>query len=252
MRRRLGFTLFEVIIYMAIFALTGMLIASIFQITRRTQESSSAAHAVSGESDTAVRWLRQDLQDTALGSVRTFPGTSGLSPAASMCSARTVDPGTRGKMLVSEYGVLRWRKHVVYGFQRKSASSKVGNLIRWEVPLSDAEVEQRVPRFLPALPTSSTHERVILHNVMAPGSSVSGLSGVGTLTADKDWGGFKVQFFRRNTGSAELDPSDVSPALNLDTPEFNSRLVNVELAIAETMMARPNVYRIRFRVCPRY
>lgn len=241
---RRGFTLFEIIIYLCVFAITGLLIASIFQITRRTQQSSTAAHAVSGETDTAIRWLRQDLQDTALGSIRTFPG-----PVASMSSGRTVDAATRGKMLISEYGVIRWRKHVVYSFQRRG---QVGNLVRWEVPFTDAEVEQRLPRFLPSLPPTPTQTRVILHNVLAPGASVSGLGGIGTLTADPDYGGFKVQFFRRNTGTAELDPSDVNPALNLDTPEFNSRLVNVELAIAETALARPNVYRIRFRVCPRY
>lgn len=269
MKKRKAFTLMEVIIYMSVFALTGLLIATIFQVSRRAQSSSAAAYAVSGQTDTAIHWIRQDLQETVLGSIYSVPGSTGMLPAVSMASSRTVDPTgsdaqRQGKLLISEYGVPLWRKHQLYGIRRK-AGRPVGDLVRWDIAYTGDDVDRRLPLVLPrgGFPSSAGNARIILHNVLLPGETVSGLGGLpgGQYKANDDWGGFRVQFVRKVDGedSAETswntDPNwNINPALNKTRPEQNTRLVEVELVIAEMAMGtgKPNFYRLSFRVCPRY
>lgn len=265
--RARAFTLMEVIVYMSVFALTGLLIATIFQVSRRAQSSSAAAYAVSGQTDTAIHWIRQDLQETVLGSIYSLPGNTGVLPAVAMASSRSVDPmGTdaqrQGKLLVSEYGVPLWRKHQCYGVRRKSGRP-VGDLIRWDIPYTGDDVDRRLPLVLPGFPTNPPNPRVILHNILLPGQTITGLGGLpgGEFKANDEWGGFRVQFVRKVDGeeSAETswstDPNwKINPARNHTKPEQNTRLVEVELCIAEMAMGtgKPNFYKLTFRVCPRY
>ena len=260
----------EIMVYMAVFALTGLLIAAIFQVSRRAQSSSAAAYAVSGQTDQAIHWLRQDLQETVLGSIYTHPadGSTDLYPAVSMASSRSVDPmgndaQRQGKLLVSEYGVPLWRKHQCYALKRK-AGRPVADLVRFDIPYSAADADNRLPLLLDKFPTAlPANPRIILHNIVVPGERITGLSGLagGEFKASDDWGGFRCQFVRRVDGEESAETSwstdknwSINPAQNYLKPEQNTRLVEVELCIAEMAMGsgKPNFYKLSFRVCPRY
>ncbi len=239
---RRGVTLLELLIYIVLFGLVASLVAEIFVVASRNARQTAAAYAVSGQTDTALRIIRQDLQETALTSVRVYSNNN--SPLASMISAREMDTERlQGKLLISEYGVPRWRKHIFYAYN-------AGNLVRWEVALPAAE-QNRLPKLAvrpTAIPGSA---RIIVRGIVAPRAVVKGL-GAGSYTAS-DWGGFRMQFLRRMGGPAGAEVLvDVNPGLNKAAPADNTRLVEVELAITEDVGNPPNFYRVKFRVGPRY
>lgn len=249
MTLRRGYTLMEMVVYMGLFAVTGLLLATIFTVSKRAQQSTTASYVVSGQTDTAMRFLRQDLQETVLTSVyaNTVP-----FPYVSMCSARDMqtDPRVPGKLLISEYGVPRWRKHVYYGL--RPASGQTGSLVRWEVALTN---DTRLPQVAPAPTTASAipgDARPILRNVLQPNQTVQGLPG---FTPPGAWGGFRAQFVRRSGGEPGVETmANLGPSYNQAQAQDNTRLVEIEMQILENEMkvAGTNFYTLRMRVCPQY
>lgn len=237
MALRRGYTLMEMVVYMGLFAITGLLLASLFTFSKRAQQSTTASYAVSGQTDTSMRFLRQDLQETVLTSVY---ASASPFPYVSMCSARDLsnDPKLPGKLLISEYGVPRWRKHVYYALNK-------GSLQRWEVPLAS---DNRLPQLAPA-PAIPSDARTVLRNALLPNESVPGV-----VSASK-WGGFRVQFVRRAGSEKGVEMlADLGPANNKTAAQDNTRLVEVELAVRENelRMAGTNFYTVKLRVCPQY
>lgn len=237
---RRGVTLLELLIYIVLFGLVASLVAEIFVVASRNARQTAASYAVSGQTDTALRVIRQDLQETALTSLRVYSN----GPLASMISSREMDTERlQGKLLISEYGVPRWRKHIFYAYN-------AGNLVRWEVALPAAQ-QDRLPK-LAVRPTAVPgNARIIVRGILAPRAVVKGL-GAGSFTAS-DWGGFRMQFLRRMGGPTGAEVlTEVNPGLNKAAPADNTRLVEVELAITEDIGNPPNFYRVKFRVGPRY
>ena len=257
MKRR-GFTLIEVIVYLGLFLVIATLLAQVYSLSTQTQRTTASAYAVTGQTDTAMHWLRRDLQQTALASVRSYSGGAGssalLSPAVTLASAR-VQAGSdlQSKLLISEYGAPGWAYHVFYGLPRK-AGEQTGTLVRWESAYAPADVN-RIPQVatMPRAITQVVQPRVILHNVLCPGQKVERLNGMAAGWPASDWGGFRVEFVRRRGGEGgEEYFSPQNPSENVKEASDNSRLIEVELGVCEPSMGAPNFYNLKFRICPRY
>ena len=117
----------ELTVYMFLFTIATGVVIALFNSTRTMSQHTTASYLVNGNTDTAIRWLRQDLKETALASLRV---TTAPRPGASMVSARSLALGTRNKLLVNKHGAPQWEKHVFYTLE--PTGGKVGNLVRWE------------------------------------------------------------------------------------------------------------------------
>jgi len=247
---RRGATLIELVIYTGLFCLVGMLLAQMFAISGRTQRSTASAYAVTGQTETCMQWLRRDLQDTVLGTVR-VANTGGIAPMLGVLSARSMDPKEPGLLQISEYGAPRWTKYVYYALRAKSGA-QVGDLVRWEVALSDTEKNDRLPHVAPTPTSIGRDARVLLHNVVCPNQTVTGLGGRPAGFATDQWGGFRVQFVRRTGGENGVETmSVVNPSQNTSSVKDNTRLVELQLIVKEQSVGPPNLYSITFRVMPR-
>lgn len=255
-RKTAAFSLLEVVIYSAVFLLASALLAQVYTVTRKTQQTTASAYAVTGQTDTAMHWLRRDVTETALSSVRSYPGPTGImKPALTMASARSIQGGenSRRSMLISEYGVPAWSYNIFYGLQ-KEQGAETGDLVRWEVPVALKD-NNRIPQ-VATMPTSMSDvvaPRVVLRNVLCPGRTVQNLIGLSSGFPASDWGGFRTEFVRRQGGESGTETtSPVNPALNVAGAADNTRLVEVELRISEASAGSPNFYTVKFRVFPRY
>lgn len=215
MRRR-AYTVVEVLVYLACFALVGTLLASIYRLLWRTEKTTEATYEVTGQAHSAVQSLRAELEETALGSVRWHAGSQSLS----FCSARD----QKGNLVTSEYGTPRWQKSVLYQAQAQS-------LLRWEK--GSTQTESRNP-FVLDLPVrwSPSEAKTVLRDLTPSG--------------------FRVQFVQRERGEGPDQLVDTNPVFNQDKPVRNTRLIQVEFQIASGTPPRDNRYEIRWKVSPRY
>lgn len=226
------------------------IVLALFMTGRSTSEATTASYLVSGNAETALNWLRQDLKETALASLQTFPssGSPGEPPGVSMVSARAFDEDRQGELLINEHGAPKWDQHVFYTLQ-VPAGATTGNLIRWEKEMSP---KKNLPTLASLRPSQleGDHRRVLLHDVVAPGAKLQGVGPTGSIDAGPA-GGLRVEFVRRVGGEAGAEQlTSVNPSKG--NPEDNTRLVEVELQVYHERGSRPNFYSIRFRVAPRY
>ena len=278
-----AFTLIETLVYLGLFCLVGMLVATIFFYMNRTQQATTATYAVTGEADTAIQTIRRDLEETALGSIRLDPHPGGatqtarpagdkpnasstprtqptaertqassdapnLTSAASFSAARITSGKDAGKLWISEYGVPRWTKNVFYAVRERK--DEPPELVRWEIPL-EARVDNRIPQVVtfPSI-VSATTQHVVLHNLARPNSTIRDVVGYHS----NEWGGFDIGFLRRKAGYGEeskvyKNPNqEADPSGQLDA----TQLVDVKLAISQELSGRTEFYSISFRVMPRY
>lgn len=256
MKKRLGITLPEVMIYVVMAGMVAVAVAALFQLTRAAQQSTLSGYLVSGQADTALRWLRRDFQETALVSIRTYPNNDqpAQPPGCSLASARSVSDKTP-ELNISKYGTPFWSKHVFYTLS-VSPGARRGDLIRWELPLTDAQ-KDFVPRpatVLPATMSSNVNRRVLLHDVLAPNTKVPNLGGKPNYQTDKR-GGFSVLFVRRIGGEhgpeeyVEANPGDSKQA---SKAEDHTSLVKIRMEILADDKHHPSFYQVEFKVHPRY
>lgn len=245
MRRR-GFTLMEIAVYAFLLVLAGAAVAGIFAVTRQTSHSTTSSYLVTGSAETAMRWLREELRETALASIRVSPEDGGEeTPGLSFVSARAFGDSARGELLVNRYGAPQWDKHVFYTLETE-AGHNVGKLVRWEQEIAEKNLLPVPSTLAPSSPTGGAERRVVLHNVIAPNVTVEAQGG--DITSDK-FGGFRAQFIRRSGGTdGEESLTSVNPTFG--NPQDNTRLLEVELKILQERGYNPNYYTIRFRVTP--
>jgi type II secretory pathway pseudopilin PulG len=256
MKKRQGITLPEVMIYVVMAGMVAMAVSALFQLTRSAQQSTLSGYLVSGQADTALRWLRRDFQETALVSVRTYPSAAqpAQPPGCSLASARSGED-KNPELNISKYGTPFWSKHVFYTLQT-SPGARRGDLIRWELPLTDAE-KDFVPRpatVLPAALSSNVNRRVLLHDVLAPNTKVPNLGGKPNYQTDK-YGGFRVQFVQRIGGESGAEQlSEVNPGDTKQTQvaENHTSLVQIRLEILADDKHNPSFYQLEFKAHPRY
>lgn len=234
-------------IYLFLFAVASGIVLALFVTGRNTSEATTASYLVSGNAETALNWIRQDLKETALASIQPYPSAGNTEPpGVSMVSARAFDEDKQGELLINEHGAPRWDKHVFYTLQ-VPAGSKTGNLIRWEKEMSP---KKNLPTLAALRPSQieGDHRRVLLHNVVAPGAKLEGVGSTGSIQASP-FGGLRVEFVRRIGGEAGPEEfTTVNPTKG--NPEDNTRLVEVELQVYQERNGRPNYYSIKFRVSP--
>jgi len=237
-------TMIELTIYMFLFTLATGVVIALFNTTRTMSQNTTASYLVNGNTDTAIRWLRQDLKETALTSLRV---TTTPQPGASMVSARSIAPGTRGKLLVNKHGAPQWEKHVFYTLE--PTGGKTGNLIRWEREL---DLKNLLPSPSSIAPNAieGNVRRVVLGGVVVPGAKLEGAGSHANVTAGAA-GGFRVQFIRR-AGGDDGTETKTNDNPKVGSPADNTRLVETELQIYRENGSRPDYYAITFRVAPTY
>ena len=229
--------------------MTSGIVLALFLAGRSTSEATTASYLVSGNAETALSWLRQDLRETALASIRPYPAEGGSqAPGVSMVSARAFAEKQQGDLLVNDHGAPKWDKHVFYTVVVPSGSV-TGTLVRWEKEIED-DKDLPIPATLLPSQIQSNHKRVLLQHVVAPNATLSGV-GQGGSIAGTPFGGLRVQFVRRTGGEAGAESlTTVNPAKG--KAEDNTRLLEVELQVYQTRGSSPNFYSIRFRVAPLY
>ncbi len=249
---RRGFTLYELLVGSGIAFAALALIVSLFMIGRRTSEAAYSNYLVSRDTENGIAWLRRDLQNASLASIRVYPGPGGAGerPGLSLGSCAPADQPTR--VSLNAHGVPRWSSQVYYTLD--PVDDRTGRLMRWSAP---TPANQLLPLPSSTMPSAANDPRVLLHNVLLPNVSVFQGGAPGNTDAR---GGFRAQFVRRAGGEAgaeslsDTNPSQVSlsPSGGLQ-PSGNTRLIEVELRLLHrSTTGKPSVYAIRFRVCPRY
>ncbi|HXE73499.1 MAG TPA: hypothetical protein VNO81_12640, partial [Candidatus Nitrosotenuis sp.] len=195
----------ELAVYMFLALVAAGLIVSLFVVGRRTSEATYSSYLVSRDTETAINWLREDLAQASLGSLRVYPSSasSGERPGVSMQSA--VDYDDPSRLTISRQGSPRFASYVFYTLAPTSGST--GGLVRW---VSKPAGDQRVPlpsTLLPSTVSDGTHQRTVLRDLVLPGVQVAGVGKV------DEFGGFRVRFVRRQGGEAGPESlSDVNPA----------------------------------------
>lgn len=254
MRRR-GFTLLEITVYCFLSILAGMVLYTLYTVGTRSRQVSISSYLVSVDTESAIRWMRRDLQETALVSVRVFPNPSAPTepPGVSFLSARDPAEMDEGKLNVNPYGAPLWTKYVFYTLL---PGARIGQVVRWEKAL-DTPQKDFVPRqsdTLPsAIPAGVKAKRTVMSDALEPNVSVVGLNGSPTWKTDQ-YGGLRVQFLQRTGGEGgdealtSVNPSDHDSGG--DTSD-NTKLVEVELKVLANDTTRPTVYAIKFHVHPR-
>ena len=259
MKSRRGMTYIEVLIYVVLAGMASLAVGALFSLGRKTQNTTMAGYLVSGQADTAMRWIRRDLQETALVSIVTYPNSSNTNqpPGCSFTSARDLGNAQSGeaKLNVSQYARPFWRKHVFYSL-KDQGDGRRGELVRWELPLTDAEKDY-VPHTASTLPNAfseSKYRRVLLRDVLLADQKVPNLKGLPDYQTDKH-GGFRLMFVKRagsESGAETL--TDVNPGDNSKAQEAtdHANLVNVRLEILSDDKYNPSFYQVEFKVHPHY
>lgn len=258
MRSRRGMTYIEVLIYVVLAGMASLAVGALFSLGRKAQNTTMSGYLVSGQADTAMRWIRKDFQETAMVSIVTYPNPDRPSqpPGCSFTSARDLGNVQTGeaRLNLSPYAKPLWTKHVFYSLKEKD--NKRGDLIRWEVGLTAAE-KDFVPHTASTLPNAFTEDkyrRVLLHDVLLAEREVPNLKGLNGYKTDKH-GGFRVMFVQRAGGEAgnetltEVNPGDNSKA---QVATDHANLVNVRLEILADDKYNPSFYQVEMKVHPRY
>jgi type II secretory pathway pseudopilin PulG len=247
MRNQRGMTLAELIVYMALAVLASVLLWALQGVTRSTQQASTASYLVSGETETCVDWIRQDINETALASIQIYPNDDAPSetPGISMVSHRAFAEDQRGKPLVNSWGAPQWDKHVLYTLDF-SAGESTGNLVRWEREIPNKNLLPVLADILPSADIQGK-ARVVLRDVVAPNVTVDRVGPGGQLVTD-EFGGFRSQFVRRLGGSGG---EEVLTTLNPTSgnPRDNTRLLEFELKILQD---GKNYYSVGFHSAARH
>lgn len=247
MRHQRGMTLMELVIAFALSVAAGLLLWSVTNIIRGSQQAAASSTLVSGETETAIEWLRRDLSESALASIEVFPNAErpDQPPGASMASNRAYDPEQKGRPLVNRWGAPQWDKHVLYTVKRDDAASPTGSLVRWEKEMTPKRYLPEVCAVLPNAVEPDKH-RVVLRDVLGPNLSGTDFGPEGSGVTDGS-GGFRLQFVRRaNNGAGAETLSSQNPRRG-DAAE-NSRMMEAELKILQSESNKPHYYSIKFRV----
>lgn len=245
MRHR-GMTLIELVLYMALSIVAGVLLWSVNGMIRGGQQAVTSSYLVSGDTEKAIEWIRRDVSETALASIEVFPNPAkpGEAPGASLVSNRAFDPDQNGRPLVNRWGAPQWDKHVLYTLEREG-SAQTGNLVRWE---REIESKNFLPVVCPVVPSSAgqSKQKVLLRDVLAPNLASADFGPAGSGVTD-GFGGFRMQFIRRaGNGSGADTLTTVNPRVG--NPSENTRMLECEMKILQQEQSKPHYYRIKFQV----
>lgn len=237
-----GFTLVEMLVYICLSVMVLGVIYSVFVSGRRHYEAASSSYLVSREAETALRWLRSDLQQASLASLRVYPNKQrpNAAPCISMASPRNLENSVQ----LTHLGAPNWSSFVYYSLERD------GKLVR---RMEDHDFQGRPTASVkePGSVVTGNKQRVILHGVSQP---LTELQGLGKLSQR---GGFDLQFIRRLDNGEEFltewNPSQVSNgevALEGANTKLLQLLITVEMA--NFRRSKKSYVQLPIRVMPRH
>lgn len=241
-RRQPGFTLAEIIVYAMLSVMVLGVIYSVFVTGRRHYEAASSSYLVSREVETALRWLRSDLQEASLASIRVYPNEEhpDASPGISLASPRDLDQ----KLQINALGAPEWSSYVYYTVDEE------GTVVRW-MEEHDFQGLPRASTKLPSDTSSRKNERVMLHGVSRPLSELEGLEKLGPR------GGFDLQFVRPLDNGEELlsswNPGQVSNG-EAKPAGRNSKLLQLLITVEMNNFrkSKKSYVMLPIRVMPRH
>jgi hypothetical protein len=259
-----GFTLTEIIIASFITLMLMTVVLMVLNVGRRAYDYSAYSFYLTEDTYAATEWIKKDLMQTNLSTIQVYPQKNDPKepPGISLISA--FDPQD-GNFKFNDFGRPRWQTHVFYTLVptnnphgQGDEPYKVGQLIRWEMPLSDNSNIPFTSTILPSLISNLANKRVILHHVLMPGQDVKDLRKL------DEFGGFRISFVRREYDHSDHNTlketiSKINPANINDTSSGNLKtsgntgLVQVDLVILETSRetGKPNLMDLSFRIKPR-
>ncbi|HEY3997374.1 MAG TPA: hypothetical protein VGO93_00820, partial [Candidatus Xenobia bacterium] len=121
--RAAGHTLIEMVLSMFMVAVILSACAVLLVTQQNNSEKPRAAMAAEEDVLHVVRTLQQDLEETDVQSIRSFPAGSDTAAGLSLESPRTLSGSTvrdaqvggpSGSLDVGVFGVVRWHKFVYY------------------------------------------------------------------------------------------------------------------------------------------
>lgn len=242
-KRTRGVSLIELLVAMSLTLIIGLIATSIFLSSEKLLGVSSTSYLISRDFSLGVEQLRRSLKQTALGTIRV--ADKGL-PSVSMTTPYDKDR----KINLGSQGTPEWKGWEHY-ILKIDGQQKTGQLVRW----SEFE-DLLVPKASVSDPftiTDSSHEKVILDDVVRPGAQVSGLHTESTQLSDDD--GFSVRFLTLVDG--DYVSSAQNPAVRSSLGrglEKNTRLVEVTLRTfsQSKTTGKSNTVGLKFRVAPRF
>lgn len=218
MKRQGGLTLIEIIISSSLGLLVLGVVLSVLFSGRGHFEAASSSYLVSQDAEAALRWIKRDLQETALSSLRVYPNES--SPQASPGFTLVSPRNARNELQFNIHGAPKWSSYITY-------SLGSDGVLKRHIEEFDFRGQPVASSKPPHEVTEQSSSRVVLRQVAQAGEEM------GTAGKLSSRGGFDLQFVRRNPSGPEIltswNPSDVTSGLSLSGR--NSKLVQLLLTV---------------------
>lgn len=222
-----GITLAEVLVVLFLSSLILAVLGMIAVAARGAYRSASTSYFLSREATTAFAFLRLDLEETSLGTVRAY------KDGFTMATGR--DPEKGHQLVFTPHGTPKWYGHTCYALEPQGPNTS--RLVRWVRKATFADGVPGASPFPPLPLDNAVDRRVVMRNLLSPGFAVRERNGVYEVVADpRSPGGAHLSFVRRSAQGREY--SDESPTRYQDRErpgwsEGNTRLVQVDLRILE-------------------
>lgn len=256
MLNKRGVSLMEMLVYFGLSVLVLVVLFNFFWYGRRTFESGNQSFLAGTEAETAIRYLKNDLSSTSLGTVRAYPNPNfpTQAPGMTLASAHTMQDGT---FKVNQYGAPLWCKHVAYTVE--SQQGKLA-LIRWENEYNPKDLLPIATPFLPSTQANKTHRRVLLRGIAPAGFAHKAMP-----APLGQQGGFQVSFVRSDN-SGEIKSTRPGESLSVWNPAYvaehkpagmtfagNTRVVDVSLTflLPDSTTGKESAVHLPFRVTPK-
>jgi len=260
-RANKGFSLTELIIYILMATIVFGVIISIFLFVRSSSRRTTSSFEIREKTDSAVRWLKTDLMETSLSSIRAYPNNDFKSEAPGVSFISAVDETGKGGDIFldsTDFGNPSWQKYVFYTVVEdkvwpmalqdgRKITLRLGKLVRWEYKQSSTVPSATTLKPFSDINQATTPPRTILNGIMLPAKigDVNQVEWFGRLRIPHvkpggtpqpgalDYGGFRVSFVRRKISgsghavSIEEELSNVNPSESTDT-DGNTDLIQVD------------------------
>jgi hypothetical protein len=266
LRRRAGFTLVELVIYMFLAGLILTMVYSLFFLGRSSFNTAAQGFFIGEQCQTTLTRLRTELSASNIGTVVAYPNAAHPSEPPGIAFESCYDPNNTGKIEVSQFGAALWTQYVYYTLQPAARpNGMTGRLVRWSQSVGG--VANIAPSASTVLPSSlGARNATVLNNVLLPNVTIAGVtSGVsgnrGTVTTSTgEGGGFTVSFVQRdNTSATATDVlSAINPTAHMDatgsglTTRTNTQLVEIDFKVFATNgeTGKMSYYEVSARVMP--
>lgn len=251
-----GFTLIELLIYTFLSMLILAAVFALYNSGRRNYHAVSSSFMIGQEAEVGLRWVRADLQEAALNSVRIYPrpGNTTEPPGVSFMSARSPKDSS---LQISDAGAPAWQKHVFYTLVR-DGQGPTGSLVRWEKAVSPPPAVPSATTLLPSSLADGSRQRVILRGLAWPYARLEGRGNLGEM------GGFQLRFVRKTAAGEVLvadSPADATAAAAANPLTENMQILGQQLPLLDMQITltsgnsetgATSYIQLPFRVSPRY